>query len=227
MAPAAMAGCANGKGKCNNPPPDPTPVSAGFSTASFDIQGNMHVEDGGYLSCNTGVDPTVANGEYHCVGPDDGPLPEFHISTASFTGLFNNKYREICGYLGNTTQPDHHNFAMLAPYEFSYGWRDDCTDGSCRIEISMMFSGAQVSAVTQNEADQLSIVIGGWIYPTLEENEANPFHLQEVFVGIDSATLEYGLTGKKRSVGFCPFGVAPPDPDYPKQTYVTFISLDP
>jgi len=227
VSPGAMAGCANGKGRCKNPPPpDNTTISTGFSTASFDVDGNMHVEDGGYLSCGTGRDLTVASGDYFCGGPDGSgtPLPVFHISTASFTGLFNNKYREICGYLGNTPQPDHHNFAMLRPDEVSYGWRDDCTDGSCRIEISMKFSGPDIQAKTKNKADQLSIVIGGWIDTTLKDDEANPFYKQKnVFVYVDSATLEYGLTGKKRSVGFCPFGVDRND----LNQSVTFLSMDP
>ena len=194
-----------------------------FVSASFHVKGNMHIEDGGYLSCGTGADLTVANGDYFCDGPDGSSLPEFHISTASFTGLFNNKYREICGSFGNTTQLDGHNFAILTPDEVSYGWRDDCTDGSCRIEISMKFSQG-IRAETGDKADQLSIVIGGWIdTTTLEDDEANPFHDQDVLVEIDRATLEFGLTGKKRGVGLCPFGV---DKNDGNQS-VTFFSTDP
>ena len=223
VAPEAMAGCKNGKGRCKNPPPDNTTASHGFSDASFDAEGNMHVKDGGYLSCESGADLTVANGDYFCSGPGGSLLPEFHISTASFTGLFSNRYREICGSFGNKIQLGGHNFAMLTPDEVSYGWRDDCTDGSCRIEISMKFSGPDIRAETSDKADQLSIVLGGWVFPTLED-EANPFYKQKrVFVDVDSATLEFGLTGKKRSVGFCPFGVDKDD-DYQS---VTFISIDP
>ena len=227
VAPEAMAGCANGKGKCkkNPPPPDTTIITPGSSTAFFDVEGNIHIEDGGDLSCGTGADLTVANGDYFCGGPGGigNPLPEFHISTASFTGLFNNKYREICSYLGNTPQPGDHNFAILTPDEVSYGWRDDCTDGSCRIEISMKFSGPDILAETENTADQLSIVIGGWIEPTLEDDEANPFYMQEALVEVDRATLEFGLTGKKRGVGLCPFGVDKKDGNQS----VTFVSMDP
>ena len=218
VAPGAMAGCKNGKGKCKNPPiPDNTIITPGSSTASFYVKGNMHVEDDGYLSCNSGADLTVASGDYFC------DTPEFHISTASFTGHFNKKFRDICGYLGNTTQPGDHNFAKLTPYEVSYGWRDDCTDGSCRIEISMKFSGSDILLETENEANQLSIVISGWAYPTLGEDEANPFYGQDILVDVDSATLEFGLTGKKRSVGLCPFGVDKND----ENQSVTFFSMDP
>ena len=226
LAPEAMAGCKNGKGRCKNPPPpDNTTASSGSSTASFDDEGNMHIEDGSYLSCVTGTDLTVASGDYFCNGPD-GSLPEFHIKTASFTGLFNKKYRKICGYLSDTPQPGTHNFAKLTPDEVSYGWRDDCTNGSCRIEISLKFSGEEILTETDNDADQLSIVLSGWAdpYPTLKEDEANPFYKQkEVFVDVDSATLEFGLTGKRRSVGLCPFGVDKND-DYQS---VTFVSMDP
>jgi hypothetical protein len=219
MAPAAMAGCKNGKGKCNNPPPpDPTPASIGTSTAFFDEDGNMHVEHSGELGCSTGADLTVASGDYFC----NDPLPDFHISTASFTGHFNNKYREICGSLGNTPEAGDHNFAILTSYEFSYGWRDDCTNGSCRIEISMKFKGSQISTETKNKADQLSIVISGWAEET-PVDDANPFYLEDVIVDVDTATLEFGLTGKKRSVGLCPFRV---DKDDTNQS-VTFNSMDP
>ena len=222
VAPGAMAGCKNGKGKCKNPPiPDNTSASHGSSTAVFHPDGNMHVEGSGYLRCGTGAaELTVANGDYFC----DTPLPEFYISTASFTGHFNKKFTDICGSLGNTTEPGDQNFAILTPYEFSYGWRDDCTDGSCRIEISMKFSGSDIFTETEGEADQLSIVISGaaWDF-TLAEDEANPFYGQDILVDVDSATLEFGLTGKKRSVGLCPFGVDKND----ENQSVTFFSMDP
>ena len=225
VAPEAMAGCKNGKGKCNSPPPpDNTTITPGSSTASFDGEGNMHIEkDGGYVSCGTGADLTVASGDYFCDGPDGSSLPEFHITTASFTGHFNKKYREICSYLGNTPQPGDHNFAKLTPDEVSYGWRDDCTNGSCRIEISMKFSGQDIRTETDNKADQLSIVLSGTAYPQLDGDEANPFYMQEVYVDIDSATLDFGLTGKRRSVGLCPFSVDKNDGNQ----FVTFLSIDP
>jgi len=218
LAPGAMAGCKNGKGKCKNPPPDPTPASNGTSTAFFDKDGNIHVEHSGELSCNTGADLTVANGDYFC----NDPLAEFHITTASFTGLFSKRYREICGYFGNTSQLGDHNFAMLTPDEFSYGWRDDCTNGSCRIEISIKFSGPEIMGKTQNKADQLSIVLSGWAEET-PVDDANPFYLEDVIIDVDSATLEFGLTGKRRSVGLCPFRVDKND----ENQSVTFYSMDP
>jgi hypothetical protein len=217
VTPGAMAGCKNGKGKCKTPP-NPTPATQGSSVAFFDAEANMHVEHSGELGCSTGVDLTVASGDYFC----NDPLPDFHISTASFTGLFNKKYREICGSLGNTPEAGDHNFATLTPYEFSYGWRDDCTNGSCRIEISMKFKGSQISTETKNKADQLSIVISGWAEET-PVDDANPFYLEDVIIDVDSATLEFGLTGKRRSVGLCPFGVDKKD----KIQSVTFHSLDP
>lgn len=220
LAPAAFAGCKNNKGKCNQPP-NPTPASPGNSIAYFD-DSNIHLEEGGaFLECNSEVGNIAGSGSYFCTGENSGALPLVHLTTLGFTGLYSNKDEEDCKALQYKVFRDDHAYAMLEPDTFTYGWVDDCTDTSCRIEIKIAFSGPEILEETGVDADEMTVILGGVIVDT-PVDEPNPFLRRTVEVWADGATIEYRQSGRKRAVAVCPFGIWAPDPRY----HVLFISED-
>lgn len=64
------------------------------------------------------------------------------------------------------------NAVGLFADSFSYGWVDNCTDGSCAVELRLSFSQG-ISELTNGESDQLDFVMHATIDDT--GNAANPF----------------------------------------------------
>jgi hypothetical protein len=183
----ATAACNKwGRGK-DCPQPNPTPPN---STIAELIGSNF--DSGTSMDCESGNN-TSAGGTYFCTAP-----PSIFMSTRKFTGIFNKQSWDLCNTLN---QPDS-NGLELVPDEFSYSWLDDCSDGLCQMAVRMVFSGAEVEAVTPGNADRMNVALNATI--ALPQGISDPFAYAKLGpIAIDRVDLEFFRTASGKSAGTC------------------------
>ncbi len=218
IAPGAMAGCnKKGKGKdCPDPGPDPNPPAPGNSLVAFTGSLIQDYSNPGDVDrdCATETGISNASGNYNCMVAG---RPDVSMNTQGLTALFKKSHRTICNsFATGLLDPP----AVLSPDAgFSYGWTDDCTDGSCAVEVRVTFSGSQILAATSDKADSLDVVMTGTIDTT--GDDGNPFLLdQDVF--IDNMEFNFKKPGRNRTAGRCMFYTTPAISDPPQ---IQFTSL--
>lgn len=110
----------------------------------------------------------------------------------------------MCGIMDTASvlDPDAMGPFLSTPYEFSYGWADNCTDGSCLVEVSMSFSGQDVIDLTSGRSDQLVIVMQAMVANPNENLE--PF-LAPTKISISSMLATYNKIGTSRPLVNCSF----------------------
>ena len=200
VAPDALGGC-NKWGKGNDCGPDPNPLVAGAAVIEIDDQtpctcmGADHPMPEmwmGPMSCESAVGISHEAGEYNCTVQ---PLDIVVAMTHHMSMNFNPKYAKICNSLAFDAVSVGH------PDEVSFGWTDDCSDGSCALEMNLEFSGPRILEVTNGASDALSVVLHGAI-ATASGDNGNPFLLPRE-IGFDSMDLVFLKPGSTRIAGLC------------------------
>ncbi len=182
---SATAACNKfGRGKdCQQP----TPAPQGFSKVN--VTGDNADSGSEPLDCTSGAGNTSAGGSYACVPPTD-----MYLSTIRFTGIFANKNWDLCHALDSG--------AILHPEDFSYGWLDDCADGTCAVAVNMAFSGAGVEARTGGKADKLNVVMSTTLATEVSPDPFGPPRQKQLMV-INQINLDFIKSASGRSVGTC------------------------
>ena len=198
FAPSAMSGkpapgtCS---GKFRNEPncsPSPNPPPYGEASVFFDDINPIFAEKkrlyGGESGfCESAASGnTTASGTYNCADVGD-----IHVKAAEVTMLFNNKYRTICTTYNQGT--------TLTVDSLTFGWTDDCTDGSCGVEIQVSSAAPVIYTATGGAADRLDLVLNG----TIEGSTGpNPF-VEIADVDITSIDMVFWKPQSTRIAGVC------------------------
>lgn len=144
---------------------------------------------------------TVQAGDY-TVFDDPGPI---EIATDNLSRLADSKSNAgMCGLMdtADPLDPIAKGPFVSAPDVFSYGWSDDCTDGSCAVEVSLSFSGPDVVALTGGKSDQMTLVMYGGIDGA--EDVLEPF-LDSNKISISALVATYNRIGTARTLVTCQF----------------------
>jgi hypothetical protein len=84
--------------------------------------------------CNSAIGISSASGDYNCSVTD---LDQVMVMTHHMSMVFQKKHAKICNSLaftsGATGHPDTDGEGVV------FSWTEDCSNGSCAVEISMKF----------------------------------------------------------------------------------------
>jgi len=185
---SAQAGC-NQKGKgrdCVNVPSLPSNSNLTLIDGT-----HFHFDPDALVTCARAETNTTDSGAYLCSDP-----PDLFVSTRLLTGIFSNRFWDIC----HTFMPgDGEDGFLLTPDALSYGWIDDCSDGDCAVEVRAEFSGVDLETLTNGDADRLSMVMHGKLY---DASQADPFAQSQIVV-IDRIGLAFFRPDSDRNAGVC------------------------
>jgi hypothetical protein len=198
FAPSAMSGkpqpgtCS---GKYRNDPscsPNPNPPPAGWASVFFDDTSEFFYENKRLYGGESGFCQSAASGNTTASGTYDCfDVGDIHVKATEVSMLFNNKYRTICtSYNQGTT---------LAVDSLTFGWTDDCADGSCGVEIQVSSSAPVIYTATGGAADRLDLVLNGTIEGS---TEPNPF-VNIADVDITSIDMVFWKPQSTRIAGLC------------------------
>jgi len=198
-APDAFGGC-NKWGKGKDCSPNPNPIVPGSAIIQIDdVAPCMCVKEHpmpemwmGSMSCESGANISNTEGEYYC---DVQPLDVVVLVTHHMSMNFNQKYAKICNSLS------FDNVSVGHPDEVSFGWTEDCYDGTCGMDMNMAFSGPRLLELTDGASDALSLVLHGTI-ETVPGGNGNPFTVPQD-IGFDSADLVFLKPGSTKIAGIC------------------------
>lgn len=197
LAPDALAACnKKGKGKdCNLTPVPPGDavfqviddhpcMCTGFPRPEFEAPP---------MVCHSGQN-TFQSGEYGC---DLTGLETVAMMTHHMVMVSNRKSTQICNSLAfDPSEPG-------TPDSVAMSWTDDCSDGSCGLEVSMDFSGEEVMSFTGGAADTMSLVLYGEMQ-TGAGFGGDPFAVPQS-VAIESIDVLFTRPGSTRIAGMCTF----------------------
>jgi len=198
--PSAFGGC-NKWGKGQDCSPNPNPAIPGSAVIQIDDEspcscmGPDHPMPEmwmGPMDCESAIGISNTEGEYFCAVQ---PLDVVVLMTHHMSMDFNQKYAKICNSLAfNPVSVGH-------PDEVSFGWTEDCFDGSCAMDMNMEFSGARILDLTKGAADALSLVLHGTIETAVGGN-GNPFLVPQD-IDLESMDLVFLQPGSTRIAGIC------------------------
>jgi hypothetical protein len=169
-------------------------TSAGFNDEFFDVA--FQTFDRLPTSTDTAGDYVADN-------------PGSNLVTIDLQGLSKSsssrKKADLCHMMDDDfTDPRANGPFVSAPDTFSYGWIDNCTDDGCDIEISMSFSGTDVSTFTGGLSDSITVLMQGSIDQATASDD--PFDVaQQVGSpnGIPTMTVTYNKIGTSRTLVEC------------------------
>ena len=163
-----------------------------------------------FRHCTAGSGLTEASGNYTCSSPGEYVHYCEHELGAPIASRKNRAW--LCGVL--TAHGDEH-FPFVVD-EYSYGWTENCSGGSCNVEIRLTVSEMVVSeygdtapimALTHGYSDRVEIIMSA--IADVSADTGNPFHEDLINLDVYFTETDFKKPGSMRTYVTCGRTVLP------------------